>query len=168
MREINFQLDIPIGPQWSDVELLRTSILNCLTTIFHNHEFSQTVGIVTGELLENAIKYGYWEGSDHTSFKLRVFGDDGRVQVEVSNPVPPNDENAKNALRSIEWISEFPTPREAYHARLREVAENIAGNALSQLGLVRIAYEGNCTLDGSLDNHVLRIRASSSPNDPPA
>jgi hypothetical protein len=164
MRHINFQLDIPIGPEWSDVELLRTSILNCLTTIFHNHDFSQTVGIVTGELLENAIKYGYWDAPDQSSFKLKVSGTDSQVQVEVSNPVPPDDDHPRNALRSLDWIRQFPTPRDAYHARLREVAANISEEAISRLGLVRIAYEGNCQLEGSLDGGVLRICAISRPD----
>jgi len=160
--EINFQIVVPIRPEWRNVDLLRTSILSCLAAIFQNHDFCQSVGMIAGELLENAIKYGDWSRPDRNAFKLKVHGDERCVKIEVSNPVNREDPNAKEIVSTVRWLSEFDDPRSAYLARLEEVAARRA-NGLSRLGLARIAYEGNCRLESRLDNDVLFVTATSRP-----
>ena len=53
----------------------------------------------------------------------------------------------------------FSSPVDAYRARLLEVADIDREPGKSKLGLVRIAYEGNCTLTAELARGVLRVQA---------
>ena len=81
--------------------------------------------------------------------------------VSVENPVKPGDTGVADLLATLRWIAEFPTAQEAYRARLLQLASTPNSElGLSQLGLVRIAYEGNCTLRAEqLDGNSIRITA---------
>src|SRR5262249_4675535 len=57
-----FSIDLPIRSDWANVDLLRTSVQNCFTAVFSEVDGCQALAMVTGELLENAIKYGDWSG----------------------------------------------------------------------------------------------------------
>src|SRR5438067_1859482 len=85
---VNFHLELPIGPEWQNVDLLRLAILNCLAAVFGDQELSESVGIVTSELLENAIKYGDWTRRGGMRFlTLSVRGTGHEVRVEVASPI---------------------------------------------------------------------------------
>src|SRR5207249_4170345 len=84
---IAFHLELPIGPEWQNVDLLRLAILNCLAAVFGDQDLSESVGIVTSELLENAIKYGDWSRGEHPFLTLSVRGTGEEVKVEVASPI---------------------------------------------------------------------------------
>jgi hypothetical protein len=160
MTAIDFRIEVPIRPEWRNVDLLRTSILSCLAAVFQSDDLCHTVSMVAGELIENAIKFGEWN-SDQSSFRLHVHGDDEELAVEVSNPCP-NAEGPQRVEAIIRQLGEFSSPKEAYTARLRELGEMPMGGKESRLGLLRIAYEGGCSLQALTDpGNVLRIRAST-------
>ena len=71
---MNFRLELPLQPEWQNVDLLRLAILNCLHAVFGDPELSESVGIVTSELLENAIKYGDWGHGKSRFLLLTVCG----------------------------------------------------------------------------------------------
>lgn len=158
MGNINFQVEVPIGPRWQSIELLRTSILNCLAAIFHDEEISHQVSVVASELLENAVKYGDWTQPQTPDFQLRVWGDKGEVNVEVCNPTDKENGNIEKLFEMVQWLKSFDSPVDAYSARLRELADN-ENDIGSRLGLARILYEGNCQLHCSEDNGKVRVRA---------
>ncbi len=161
MDDISFQIRVPIGQDWRNVELLRTSILSCLAAVFRDTDFCQSVGMIAGELIENAIKYGKWSNSDPGSFNVNVQGNSERVAVEVCNPVPSVD-NFRNVRQTLERLRSYPSPRDAYLERLREVASARGGE--SGLGLLRIAYEGSCDLEATCEeDRLLRVRATTRP-----
>jgi hypothetical protein len=56
-------------------------------------------------------------------------------------------------------MRKFPSAIEAYRAKLLEVASLDRAPSDSKLGLVRIAYEGNCVLAAELTSDVLRVQA---------
>lgn len=155
----NFSIDLPVRSEWSNVDLLRTSVQNCFTAIFSDVEGCHSLAMVTGELIENAIKYGDWGGSDEQRFHLRVWGEGRSAHVSVENPVQSGDNNAAEVLRTLGWMRSFPSSGEAYRAKLLEVAEADRDPLTSKLGLVRIAYEGNCSLTAELASGVLRVQA---------
>lgn len=155
---IKFQIELPLSEKWKNVELLRTSVLNCLTTIFSNNDFCQTIGIITGELLENALKYGDWSNS--SAFRLHVFGGADGVTIEVYNPVDPKSGALDELLGTLRWLDAQPDAKSAFLARLDQVHED---QDESKLGLVRIAYEGNCTLSASVESDVIRVCAVTRP-----
>lgn len=155
-----FQLDAPIGPDWKNAELLRTAIVNCLAALFYDKDFSETVGLVAGELVENAIKYGDWS-SDRSAFRFNAELANDKVSIGVSNPVGQNGK-PDAVLKMVEWINGFDSPQEAYTARLLEISQLPRGAHISGLGLPRIAYEGNCHLDARVDNGVLFVTATAN------
>ena len=114
--------------------------------------------MVTGELLENAIKYGDWSGKE-SSFRLKVWGGGKRAHIAVENPVRPDDGSAHEVLEILRWIRGFPSANEAYRARLIEIAKGPMTGGASKLGLVRIAYEGDCDLGAEVSNGVIRVTA---------
>lgn len=160
-REFEFLIDLPVENHWENVDLLRTSVLNCLAAVFRKVDGVHSFGTIAAELLENAIKYGHWPDgpTKPEHLHLRVWGDRHQAHVEVTNPVNPDSDALKELLGTIDWLKSFPSAEEAYRARLLEVATSPKG--VSKLGLVRIAYEGNCTLDARIDGNVLRVSTVS-------
>jgi hypothetical protein len=159
MGNFNFSIDLPVRSEWANVDLLRTSVQNCFTAIFSDIEGCHSLAMVTGELIENAIKYGDWSGTDEHRFHLRVWGEGRSARVSVENPVQSDDANANEVLKTLGWMRGFPSPIEAYRAKLLEIAEGERAPCDSKLGLVRIAYEGNCMLTAELARGVLRVQA---------
>jgi hypothetical protein len=164
----SFSIDLPIRSDWANVDLLRTSVQNCFTAVFSDIDGCQALAMVTGELLENAIKYGDWSGDDGGAFRLRVWGETARpgtqghrAHVQVENPIKPDDPNVASMLATLEWIAGFPSAKEAYRAKLLEIAAERDEMSPSRLGLVRIAYEGSCTLRAELSGGVVRVTADS-------
>jgi two-component sensor histidine kinase len=157
--QFSFSLDLPVRNEWRNVELLRTSVENCFQAVFADLDGKTAISMVTGELLENALKYGDWESADaQRAFRLRVEGDRLRAVVTVQNPVKPNDPGLREVLDTVAWIRSFKTPGDAYRARLLEIAQT-EGDAASRLGLVRVAYEGNCTVEATVDGGTLTVTA---------
>lgn len=74
----------------------------------------------TGELLENALKYGNWTSGDRAMFRLRVLGTGGNIEVSVQNPLKPDDQSAQALMAAIEWINSYPKPEAAYRCRSRK------------------------------------------------
>jgi hypothetical protein len=159
MGNFNFSIDLPVRSEWANVDLLRTSVQNCFTAIFSDIEGCHSLAMVTGELIENAIKYGDWSGADEQRFRLRVWGEGRSAHVSVENPVLATDSSAQEVLKTLSWMRGFVTPLDAYRAKLLEVASADRDSSSSKLGLVRIAYEGNCRLSAELARGVLRVQA---------
>ena len=159
MGNFNFSIDLPVRSEWSNVDLLRTSVQNCFTAIFSDIEGCHALAMVTGELIENAVKYGDWTSSDDQRFRLRVWGEGRLAHVAVENPVQQDDPSAREVLRTLGWMRGFSSPFEAYRAKLLEIADADREPTDSRLGLVRIAYEGNCVLSAELARGVLRVQA---------
>ena len=70
-----------------------------------------------------------------------------------------DDQNAEQVLKTLGWMRKFSSPIDAYRAKLLEIAAADRDLGNSKLGLVRIAYEGNCTLTAELARGVLRVQA---------
>lgn len=153
--EFGFKIDVPVRNEWANVSLLVTSVQNCFNAMFSNVDGSQTVAMVTGELLENAIKYGAWASSGHY-LRLNVRGGANRALVSVENPVEGGV--VTDLQRTLDWIKEFPSAEAAYRARLLALAQTVDPD-VSKLGLVRIAYEGRCTITAVMVEGAIRVTA---------
>ncbi|HVK82613.1 MAG TPA: hypothetical protein VM513_00830 [Kofleriaceae bacterium] len=160
--EIGFSIDMTVRNEWRNVDLLRTSVQNCFTAVFADVDGCHAIAMVTGELLENALKYGDWVSGDRAMFRLRVNGmRNDVVEVSVQNPLRRDDTNAQALLSAIESINSYPTPEAAYRARMLQIAQNDDEDAdLSRLGLVRIAFEGNCRLSAKIEDNTVTVIAS--------
>lgn len=147
-----FSIDLPVRNDWRNVDLMRSSIQSCFTAVFRDLDGCHAMSMITGELLENAMKYGHW-GEKEQVFRLRITGDASHATIVVENPASRASGHVERLSRAIEWIRGFTNPRDAYRARLREIADAEPGQS-RQLGLVRVAYEGggllSCRFDGSV------------------
>ena len=157
MKPFTFSIDLPVQSQWRNVDLLRTSVQNCFIAVFADIDGCNAIAMVTGELVENAVKYGHWAGDENT-FRLRVHGAPGVVTVQVENPIDPANPRTSDLDTHIRAIETFPNAEAAYKAKLLEIASQ-TGEA-SGLGLVRVAYEGNSKLRmETIDNTAVRVIA---------
>jgi len=155
-RAFNFLIDVPVSNHWENVDLMRTSVMNCFAAVFRNMDGVHSFATIAAELLENAIKYGHWNETDgDPHLHLRVWGDQSEARVQVENPVDLTSADLDELLRTIAWLKSFNSGEEAYRTRLLEVAASPKG--VSRLGLARIIYEGDCTLDAELDGTMLRV-----------
>lgn len=153
MQRRLFQIELPLHPGWEAIEPLRASVLACVKAVFPNPALAPSLALVTAELLENAVKFGRWEGGTGR-FGLRVDGHSDRVEIEVTSPVAPGDENVARLRAELDRIAAAPSPEQAYTKAVRAIA---LGKATS-LGLSRAAYEGGCDLAAEVDGTVLRVR----------
>jgi hypothetical protein len=150
-------IDLPVRNEWSNIELIRTAILNCFAAVFNDIDDCRAIATVISELLENAIKYGEWVSDEEPALRLAVEGGQDRVVVTVEHPVQPASESLSTLMETLQWLRNFKTPEEAYRVRLSEFAEAPADGGPSRLGLARIAYEGNCSLSAELIGKSLRV-----------
>jgi hypothetical protein len=103
--------------------------------------------MVACELAENATKYGHFNGEKEI-VKVSLAVQSATVTVTVSNPVTNRESDSLAILdHTIQWIRGFHDPFQAYLERLRDVSGQSLLSNESRLGLVRIAYEGQSTLD---------------------
>ena len=157
MKPFQFSIDLPVLNHWRNVDLLLTSVQSCFVAIFSDVDGCNAIAMVTGELVENAVKYGYWSGDDK-HFRLRINGRRGSVTIQVENPVDPSDPQLHKLEATLRWIDEFPSAEAAYRAKLLEIASQPGMS--SGLGLVRCAYEGSSTLRAELiEANALRVVA---------
>jgi hypothetical protein len=158
--DFGFSIDLTVRNEWKNIDLLRTSVQNCFIAVFADLDGCHAIAMVTGELLENALKYGNWSGADRAMFRLRVVGNQGNIEVSVQNPLKGDDSNAQQLMSSLEWIASFPKPGDAYRARMMQIAQDETGDpSPSRLGLVRIAFEGNCRLTAKIDKGTVTVSA---------
>ena len=157
--EFGFSIDLTVRSEWRNIDLLRTSVQNCFTAVFADVDGCHAIAMVTGELLENALKYGDWARGNRAVFRLRVTGHDGGIAVSVQNPLK-DDSQAANLMKTIEWIGSFAKPEQAYRARMLQIAQEDGETTPSRLGLVRIAFEGNCRLDAAVQNDSVTVTAT--------
>ena len=154
-RAFGFQINVPVRNEWNNVDLLVTSVQNCFNAMFADVDGSQAVAMVTGELLENAIKYGAWSKKGQ-HLRLSVAGGPSTARISVENPA--EEENVADLQRTLAWANGFPDPQSAFRARLLAIAQT-ADPEVSKLGLVRIAYEGKCAITAEYAEGVVCVTA---------
>jgi hypothetical protein len=152
---VDFELNLPIKPEWHNVELLRVTLQTCLA--FRHEHARDAVALTVGELLENAVKYGNWT-DPKASIGLRVQGARDQVLVEVSNPVPSDDRLLATLFEAIRELKAYPSPLEAYCSRLKAHGAGEATGG-SQLGLARILYEANADLWADCQQGLVCVHA---------
>src|SRR5215813_11158172 len=134
-QTFSFTIDLPIRSEWANVDLLRTSVQNCFTAVFSDIDGCHALAMVTGELLENAIKYGDWQGQPGGAFRLRVWGNSKEpvAHVSVENPVRDEDAGVAELQAALRWIETFPSAKEAYRAKLLQIAASTGEPGESRL-----------------------------------
>jgi hypothetical protein len=146
LREMakSYALDIP--PDWDAIDRVREEVIRFLRDRSEDGSVIDAIAMVVSELTENAIKYGKFAASDRVA--VSVDASDHAITVEVRNPTSSEDMVQLARLdRTIQWIRGYQDPFQAYLARLQEVSMQNVESGESGLGLVRVAYEGESSLD---------------------
>lgn len=140
-------LQLALRPVWEEIDALATRCAEFLKAEGLDADAQNALSMVACELAENATKYGHFNGEKEV-VKVALSVQPAQVTVTVSNPVTPKEADSLAILdHTIQWIRGFHDPFQAYLERLRDVSAQSLLSTESRLGLVRIAYEGQSTLD---------------------
>jgi hypothetical protein len=138
------RLDLSIASEWERIDAVREAVSRCVAAVFGDVELKHQLGMVSAELLENAVKYG--RGAKGVTLSIR--GDTQELVVMVANSVEKGSHHAQLLQRRLKWLREFRDPFEAYTAALQQVYDRSTPDAEDNgLGLARIFYEGRCQID---------------------
>ena len=139
-----------IKPDWTQIERIRQETQHFVEARDFPRIVAEAVVMVLSELVENAIKYGHYQGADDRIAYSLAIGRDSII-VEVTNPFAEN-ENFQELDRTIQWIRGYQNPFQAYVEKVKEIAGRPLADMQSGLGLVRIAYQGQAIIDFYLKN----------------
>jgi len=138
------RLDLSIASEWERIDAVREAVARCVAAVFGDVELKHLLGMVSAELLENAVKYG--RGPKGVTLSIR--GDGQELVVRVANAVDEASPHAHLLQRRLMWLRGFDDPFEAYTAALQQVYDRTTPDADDNgLGLARIYYEGRCQID---------------------
>jgi hypothetical protein len=147
------QLQIEIPVVWHYVKKVADAVAQALNDYPENVRYVSVM--VASELVENAIKYGRRVPSlIDAQFSLQ-FGPQA-IEIEVANGVL-NEESVAMAQATIQLISSTEDKEELYLNRMREIMIN--PKVKGQLGLYRIAHEGQFQLSCTYVDQILTVRA---------
>lgn len=146
------EVRVPLAWHW--IEKVRDAVNEVLRD--HPAELRQSAVMVASELAENLVKYGH-----------AIDGEDsGRVAIEVQNGfVSVTSENgttaeeAKKVDALVRAMAAADDVQALYLERLTRMAET-PGDSASELGLLRIAFEGQFTLACDYTPPRLRLVAT--------
>ncbi|MCP4137797.1 MAG: hypothetical protein GY754_42945 [bacterium] len=149
-------INVSIKPTWSIVNEIQEKCTAFMESKGKDKDLTEATMMCVTELIENAVKYGTEKpGGGNIEFELHA--DNDRVSVVVSNGINADDD-ITILISNIDRIKATDDPAQLYTERLMELMEN-PKPGVSQLGLFRIAYEGEFSLDYKYENNVLTISA---------
>ena len=156
------ELDLLVSSDWAEVLKVNEAVVEFLESCLLSPETVSQCTMVVCELVENGIKYGYFE-KDGAMVRVIARVARGSISVQVINPVGKSSQVYLQELdRTIQWVRGFQAPFEAYIARMKAISREPLEAGKSGLGLVRITYEGRAVLDFFLDeNETLSVSAVS-------
>ncbi|MCP4599873.1 MAG: hypothetical protein GY847_04910 [Proteobacteria bacterium] len=146
-----------ILPVWKMVKAIREETEKRIESKGWNKDFVEAVTMCITELTENAIKYGTGIPGEE-EMKVRFEIHDELVLIKASNGIRTK-EDLENVTKYIDKTKECDDIEALYVGRLVELMEN-PKSGVSQLGLLRIAYEGEFDLDYEFGNDILTIIAT--------
>jgi len=144
------RLSLEFAPEWNTIKGAWEPCQAHLSKHGLDADGVYALCMVTHELLENAVKYGAF-GPDQT-IRCSVVAGKETVTIEVRTPLGVDRERFERLDRMIQWIRSFQNPFEAFVERLKDVSARPFAVCESGLGLVRMAYEGQCLLDFYVDD----------------
>lgn len=152
-----FSFKTRVSNSWANIELLRLAVIASARAVF-DEDMSVAIGTVASELMENAVKYGCWNGSAVQTMRVAVRGRENAIEVDVE--APSSAEAAAELEKHLAWMRTFASAEEAYRARILELTTQPADKR-SSMGLVRIAVEGRCAIHAELSaDGLLLVRAT--------
>jgi hypothetical protein len=145
------ELRVPLAWQW--IERVRDAVSGVLED--SPEELRESAVMVASELAENLVKYGQ-PVDDEDSGRITIEVIDGFVTIASENGATP--EASEKVIARVRSIAESDDVQGLYLARLTSMA-NIPSDSASELGLLRIAFEGRFSLTAEYRARRLRLQA---------
>jgi len=149
---VDLRLSLP-SDVWQRIRDVRNQVALALRDL--PFEVRTAAEMVTGELVENAVKFGESVPSC-SDVRVRARVEQGTVVVEVTNGVSSNG-SVTELFSMIDKIHKCESRETLYLNRLEEMVRT--PGTCGKLGLYRIGFEGNFDLDCSLVGETLTVRA---------
>ena len=141
---------------WHFIERVRETASEALASA--PEELCQATVMAASELAENVVKYGRPLGEDDTG-RITVSAEPAAVVVRSESGATA--EQARRALDVIDAVRSTEDIAALYVARLTTMATETNDKG-SELGLLRVAFEGRFALSGSFDGRLLISEATRS------
>ena len=143
-----------IQPEWNIIKNIKEAIENDRSIADLGRDFLDATRMVALELTENALKY-----SDRThAVEISVNADTDECVIMVTNST--NNKEMLGILREILKRIQAENSFELYVERLKQLQERKDG--YSRMGLYRIAYEGEFSLEGKFEGDTVTMIAKRS------
>jgi hypothetical protein len=171
----HLQLAFPIRAD-SATERIRDALIGVIQVAFGDLPTCDAILVAAGELVENAARFGRWDGA-RFPFELEIDAESDHFVVRASNPIRAGEANLKRLGEALKAIGRSPSTREAYLDGMRRAALAASGEAAvaaGGLGLARITHECgcqvtfDCTVDGKLTVQAASRRRARPTPLPPA
>jgi len=143
-----------IDPLWDTVNKIRDKVELILRE--KGEELNDASKMTASELIENAVKYGC-SITKGRGIQFELIANENLIRISVTNRINSMDDY-QSVQMHIDAINASNNPQELYIDRLMNLMENPKINK-SQLGLYRIAYEGEFYLNYTFQNSILTITA---------
>lgn len=147
-------LTVQVNFSWEVVRRVREKVERALA--MYAEEIRSAAVLTASELIENAVKYGVTL-DQHSDILFDLQVTDQAITITVANHVAVM-KNCDIARQRIDQIQSAPNLRELYIQQLQDLLEE-RGEAHTGLGLYRIAYEGQFTLQYALEQDVVTVTA---------
>ncbi len=148
-----------IKPVWNNIYIIQDKLEKKLKSF--DKTYIDNVKMVSGELLENSVKYYMSNG-----IKKKInfcFNNNDDLIISINNQII-KDEDYTNLSSFIEKINSSSNPYNLFISRLQEILDNrIKGE--SKLGLLRVASDGGFVLGCSLVKNRMTVSAVKSKNE---
>lgn len=146
------KLEYKIKPDHSLFEQIKKDII--LKLNFDSKDFVHDIEMALCELVENSIKYCPTENLNN-DIEIQISLTNFSVKISVSNYYIDNDD-FKTVINTIDKIKNSANSKNLYIERINEIIKQ-KNHGKSQMGLYRIAFEGECTLDYKIKKDILTI-----------
>lgn len=153
MIHLAYQID----PIWEIVKQIREQVGGALAA--YPEELRQACQMTASELIENAVKYGAVVGvGAGITFDLTVT--DQQITIAVSNRILAQEDYAEVQQHLARLNAAGASAEALYLERLQTLLVMEHPEEKTQLGLYRIAYEGQFTLQYRYEQDILTMIAA--------
>ncbi|MCP4400807.1 MAG: hypothetical protein GY801_26330 [bacterium] len=144
-------------PLWDGIRRIRNTVDEALDR--YPDEVRNASKMTASELMENAAKYGTSIDQD-TGISFELTATDRLVTITVTNRLL-NEQDGEDAIQHLDIIKASENSETLYLRRLQVLMDDMSLQK-TQLGLYRIAYEGQFHLSYTCDHHLISITAVRS------
>lgn len=159
MKHKKILLEFTLAANWHSTVSVRARTASRLKAEGWDSDIIDAVTMCITELTENAVKYGIDAETD-SKIHAEVIRDGNQIVVRVSNRVEKN-RKFKSLIKAIEELHSTENPEELHLERMKEILYNPKKGS-SKLGIYRIAYEGNFSINCKIEDGVLTVFAVHS------